>query len=136
MKNIFWASIIILVFLPQLTFGADQAAALSSPQTAAFIKQQDADSIAFFQQQAAERADFMKQHPDIIAKMDQQGRAMLEYKNALSHQGSAGYPSSLGAPPAPVVDDTYSAFMQKQLSDKEAFLAKQIQEKDSFLKAQ
>jgi hypothetical protein len=135
MKNIFWGSIFMLVFLPQVSFGANQTIIPVNPQLTAFIKQQDSDSVAFFQQQAADRASFMKLHADIIAKMDQQGKALMAYKDAQSHHRlfPGDTSSDLSSPPPPVVDDTYSAFIQKQLNEKQAFLAKQAQDKQTFL---
>jgi hypothetical protein len=125
MKNILLGLFFILVFLPHVSFGAPI-------EQTPFAKQQDADAVVFFQQQAAERGDFIKAHADIIAKLDRQGREALRQKEGLHHSGTwAGHTSSSPASQPLSAEDskTWATFMQKQLSDKQAFLAKQAQDR-------
>lgn len=125
----------MLVFLPQLSFGANQPTVDTNPQLTALIKQQDADSVAFFQQQAADRAAFMKLHADIIAKLDEQGKELMRQKYAQSHPGQWMEHTDRAHSDPLTADDqnTYSAFIQKQLNEKQAFLAQQAQDKQKFL---
>ena len=93
----------------------------TNPQLQALIKQQDGESVAFFQKQAADRAAWMKTNSDIIAKLDKYGKSVLAYKWAQSHH-------QRGTLPGPqVYDAAYSAFMAQQLAEKQAFLAKEAQ---------
>jgi len=96
MKNIFLALIFILVILPQASFGAnsqltpaDQAAVAmyeqEAAQRAAYIKlhhdeiaQQDLVNIAMYKQQALERAAYIKLHHDEIAQQDLVNIAMYK----------------------------------------------------------
>jgi len=116
MKNIFlglifwkwipaFAGMTMLVFLPQASFAADA--------------KYDAQSVAFFQQQADERAVFIKANPVLIAKQDAQGRWLMAQKDAQS----AGKTFSESAPPTLTSDEqsTFDAFVAKQQSDKQAF---------------
>jgi len=113
MKNILPGLIFMLVFLPQASFAADP--------------KYDAQSIAFFQQQADERAAFIKANPVLIAKQDSQGRWLMAQKDAQS----AGHTFSEPSPPALTSDEqnTFDAFVAKQQSDKVVFFQKLAQEK-------
>ena len=107
--------------LPQLSF-----AATTDPALAACNKQMDAESTTFFQQQATERDAFKKANPDIIAKLDAYGGAMMVYKNNISHHLPA-------TAPTPYTNSVYTAFMGKQQGDKDTFLAKLAQDKQKCL---
>ena len=138
MKNILWASVLILVFLPQVSFGANQTNGGTNPLTnpltfvnpalTAFNNQQGADAIAFFGQQASERGAFMKAHTDIIAKEELRFKREQEFRRA--QQSGA---STVRLIPPGDKDATFAAFVQKQQSDKQAFFAKQAQDKQNFL---
>jgi hypothetical protein len=133
MKNILWASVFILVFFPQLSFGADPSTvgtASVSPALAAFNQKQDDESKAFFQQQAQERADFVKAHPDAMARHDRRFKALMAVRDA-QRTGNA---SSAQKPPDE--DDSVSALMAKQLADGQVFFQKLNQEKQAFLSSQ
>ncbi len=111
----------MLVFLPQVSFG-------ENPELTAFNEQQGSESSAFWQQQAQERGAFMNANPDIIAKHDQRFEELL----AISMAQRTGK-STAGLPNPPDEDSTFSAFVAKQQSDKEAFLAKLAHDRQNFL---
>ena len=111
MKNILLGPVFILVFLPQMSFGAPV-----DPRVAACNQQMDAAGTAFYGQQGIDRDAFKKLHPDLIAKHDLRYKQMLAYRIAQQK-------GDWTVPPAPDEDAAMAAFIQKQESDKEAFLA-------------
>ena len=126
MKNIFlglifwkwipaFAGMTMLVFLPQASFGA-----------AACNQQLDADSNAFFQQQAQERGAFIKANEDLIAKQDLLGKWLLDHKR---NDQDPSMPPDL----TPQEASIFAAFKQKQQSDKDAFFQKQAPARQNCL---
>lgn len=111
MKNIF-AGAIMLGLLPQLSFGADAA-------LTACNQQRDAKSVAFFEQQAQERAVFIKANPNLIAKQDLIGEWVIAQKNA--HNSGNTFLSPSPPPLSAQEESIFDAFRDKQLSDKQAF---------------
>jgi len=121
MKNIcsgliLGAGMTMLVLLPQVSFGVNAV-------STACNQQQDAKSVAFFQQQAQERAAFIKANQNIIAKQDLIGKWLMAQKDAQS--GKSGNTFSEPSPPplSSEVASVVAAFMQKQQSDKQAFFS-------------
>jgi hypothetical protein len=135
MKNIFLVSIMILFFLPQVSFGQNTSSYVN-PQWTAFVQKQDQESVAFFTQQAQDRDAFKAAHRYIIEKQDRQGRALMAWKAE-----QAQNPGSAPATPPPESTLTsdeaaaVAAFTQKQLSDKMAFLQQIAQERQAFISA-
>ena len=116
----------MLVCLPQISFGGQS-------QTDAFLKQQDADSAAFFQGQAAERASFIKKATRIsLTKLNMISRhgprKKMHYGNKPSYPAirirSSHHPLPKIAP--------MQLSTQKQQSDKQVFLAKQAQDRQKL----
>ena len=121
MKNIFLALMIGVFFLPQLSFGA------IDPQLMAFNQQEDAKAHEFFTGQAQERAEFIKTHQELIAKLDAKGQEIMRQKNG---------DKSLHPPAEPLTSDessTWSAFTSKQQADKSVFMAQLNQDRQQFL---
>jgi len=138
MKNILLGPVFMLLFLPQVSFGANQTtvvpnpAPLVDPALAAFNQKQDAESVAFFNQQGQERGAFIQANQAIIAKQDQIGKWKLTHSSGQGHQGlSAG--SSPSWQLTPQEQSTLAAFVAKQQSDKMAFFAKLTKERQDFL---
>lgn len=133
MKNILLGSIFMLVFLPQVSFGATQTPGSSfvDPALAAFQAHQDSESRDFFQQQSQERADFGKQNPDVMSKHDQRFKAML----AIDMARRTGK-STQGLDTPADEDPAFQAFVDKQRAEGQAFFAKLAQEKQAFLSSQ
>jgi hypothetical protein len=109
MKNISLGIIFTLFLLPQISFGATV-----SPQQAACTQKLDAQAVAFFQQQGAERSAFIQANKALIAKQDAIGKWKM-----------AGGP---GAPPPALTStdqNTMSAFTAQQQAEKTAFFRQQ-----------
>ena len=120
MRNIYLALMVALFFLPQISFGADD------PALTAFNVQENAKAAAFFQQQAAERSVFIKDHQELIAKLDAKGQEILRQKNG---------DKSVHAPAEELTSEessTWSAFTAKQQADKMAFMAQMNQDRQAF----
>ena len=118
MKNLLLAPVVMLVFMFQ-SFFIGQAYA-DSAQLDAINKKLDAESNAFFVEQGKERAEFMKQHHDIIEKQDRHAKADREGRH---HQKEL----------TPQDESTFQAFVQKQAAEKQAFFAKFYQERNALL---
>jgi hypothetical protein len=129
MKNILWGAVFAVVFLPQMSFGANQSsvgfapAAFVNPELTAFNQQQDEQARAFFAGQAFERGNFIKSNKDIVDKQDRRARARREGRPD---------PHELTAQD----ESTYAAFVAKQQADKAAFLSQLAQARQAFLSSQ
>jgi len=94
----------------------------------AALSADDQASVAFYQQQAQERALFIQQHPDIIAKQDAEGKALMAQKEAirLAQKNGGVLPANIPQLPPSTLSaqdkSTLSAFIEKQKGDKDAFV--------------
>lgn len=127
MKNILLGSIFMIVFLPQLSYGANQGAP-TNPQQAACLQQVDAKSVAFFQQQAQERDAFGKANPTVMTAHDLRFKELLAI-SMLERQGK----SAAGLPVPPPEDPIFVAFQEKQRTEGAAFLQQQAQARQNCL---
>lgn len=109
MKNISLGFIVAMFLLPQISFGATV-----TPQQAACTKKLDAQAVAFFQQQGAERGAFITANKALIAAQDAIGKWKMS--------GEVG-PQPPALTPADL--NTMSAFTAQQQSEKVAFLKQQ-----------
>ena len=128
MKNLILGSVLIFVFLPQISFGATQPTSLT---LTAFNDQQNSEAAAFFGQQAADRAAFIKTNAAIVAKQELRFKRLKELRDA---QRTGASTATIKAPPDE--DAIFAAFVAKQQAEKLAFLSKLAQEKQNFLSSQ
>lgn len=117
-----------LIWLAPAAFGAD-------PVYKTFMDEQNVISQNFFGQQAKERGDWISAHQDIIRPLDEYGAALWEYKNKKEDAEKKGVPFTEIAPTPPAADPLYTAFMDKQRTEKNAFLAQQGTVYQDFLNA-
>lgn len=138
MKKFILGSILIFVFLPQLSFGANQnLAVITDPALVAFNQQEDAKSAVFFEQQVADRIAFMKANSDIVAKEEHRFKDWMAKRDADRRQAQlTGAARTVSDIPPARQDPTMAAFEAKQLADKNTFLAQLAQERQAFLSAQ
>jgi len=130
MKNICPRLIFMLVLLPQVSFGADQASVVD-PRVAACNKIEDVESNAFFAQQVQERAAWIKAHQALIAKQDLIGTWGMAQNDA-QRTGST-FSDPIPPPLTSEEQSIFDAFKEKQQSDKEAFFSKFYPERDHCL---
>lgn len=134
MKNILLGLTLMIILLPQVSFGANPAPVvvkppiIVSPQEIACDQQLAVESKAFWGQQAVDRGNFGKNNPTAMATHDRRFHEGL----AISMRQRVGKPYS-DLPAQEAEDPTFSAFEAKQQSDKLAFLAKLAQDKQNCL---
>ena len=117
MKKIILLPILTLVLMTQMPFNAK-----------ADLSPADQASVAFYEKQAQEREAFIQQHPDLVAKLDAEGKAVLARKDAeriaKEHGGELPAGAVVIPPTTPLTSDdksTLADFLAKQKADKEAF---------------
>ena len=128
MKNILLGSFLILVFLPQISFGATQP---TNAALTAFNNQQNSEAADFFGQQASDRSAFIKANAAFVAKQERRFKRLKDISDA---QRKGLSTSSIPTPPNE--DAIFATFVSKQQGEKLAFLAKLAQERQNFLSSQ
>jgi hypothetical protein len=115
MKNILLGVFLSLVFLPSFSFAAGTTITGTTPGTPCDQLPSPTD---FFNQQAEERDAFGKSNPTSVSNHD----SYFQEKLAIDMARRTGK-STTGLPVPSGDDPTFTAFEQKQFSDKQAFLA-------------